>query len=206
MSVFARLARVAPLAPLAGVVSILSVLALGAPPGMVRQRRRGARMLRRYAGRCGAYRGQVVERRTGAGVVGSDPCWETVTGLWQGDIAEVAAEVARAVRDAGYDWDSGVRAGSKRRWQGTPTRPALDVSLVAAGGALARAGHLAVPRRAGRGPVLVWWHSGAPDLPGRARYGEGKRLRYRRLLPPVVPAGSTAVLMHLRECRPGLTA
>lgn len=123
MSVFARLARVAPLAPLAGVVSILSVLALGAPPGMVRQRRRGARMLRRYAGRCGAYRGQVVERRTGAGVVGSDPCWETVTGLWQGDIAEVAAEVARAVRDAGYDWDSGVRAGSKRRWQGTRRAP-----------------------------------------------------------------------------------
>ncbi|MDH6121057.1 hypothetical protein ABH930_005079 [Kitasatospora sp. GAS204A] len=202
MSVFAKLARVTPLAPLLLVVSILSILTLGAPPDMARQRLRGARQLRRFAKRCGAYQEHVVERRTGAGVFGRDPCWETVTALRPGDVTEVTAEVARALQSAGYAWNAGFAGDSNRKWPGTPTRPALQVSLVPAGGALARIGHLAVPRRARLGLVLVWSHSGAPDVPGRADYGNGKRLRYRRLLPPVVPTGSTGVLMQFSECRP----
>ncbi|MFI6153768.1 hypothetical protein ACIBCA_13830 [Kitasatospora sp. NPDC051170] len=200
MSVFVRFARVV-LAPLRVVVAILSILTLGAPPDMARQRLRGARQLRRAAKLCGAYRGHVVARRTGAGVFGRDPCWERDTALRPGGVTEVTAEIARALQGAGYDWHRGVAQDSTRRWQGTPTRPALQVSIMPEGSALAEAGHLAVPRRARRGLVLVWWHDGPPDAPGRAYHGDRGDLRYRRLLPPIVPAGSTGVLMSFQECR-----
>ncbi|RAG84258.1 hypothetical protein DN069_17880 [Streptacidiphilus pinicola] len=78
---------------------------LGAAPGSVRRYRRGRRQVRRFARRCGAYRGRVVARQDGAGVFGGDPYWEDVVSLRRGAVAEVRGEIARAVESAVRDWE-----------------------------------------------------------------------------------------------------
>jgi hypothetical protein len=202
---FLKVFVVLPLAFLA----VLVVAVLGAAGIYGRRGRRITRRLRGTARKIGAYEGHLLAAEAGWGVFGEGPYWRVITTLRQGSADDIGRAQLQRALDAGYQLADAQTSATGFRFPGTPSLPEFGLTVIAQRQLLCDDGsrwfaypqrRLALRRRgASAGPVLAWGPTGGIAGPGTAvQWGDGK-VRYSRLALPVVPAGATAIRIHLAE-------